>query len=78
MIGAVLAAGTSGAPGADAFVAAARPAYWILTGCAAAVLVLGTVTTGRRAARSTKRVAGLFDVHDPAPDGLHVTGASAR
>ncbi|WP_346045928.1 MFS transporter [Actinomadura chokoriensis] len=82
VIGAVLAAGTSaaasGAPGADAFVSAARPAYWILTGCAAAVLVLGTATTGRRAARSTARVTELFDAGDPAPEGPHVTGASTR
>ncbi|MEU8341690.1 MFS transporter [Spirillospora sp. NPDC048832] len=78
VIGAVLAAGTSGAPGAAAFTAAARPAYWILTGCAAAVLVLGTATTGRRAARSVARVAGLFDAGDPAPDGSPVTGASPR
>ncbi|NEA21342.1 MFS transporter, partial [Actinomadura bangladeshensis] len=71
-------AAASGVPGADAFVSAARPAYWILTGCAAAVLVFGTVTTGRRAARSTARVTGLFDAGDPAPEGPHVTGASTR
>lgn len=80
VIGAVLAAGTSGAfgaPGASGFVSAARPAYWILAGCAAAVLVLGTVTTGRRAARSAARTSGLFHADDAA-GGRDVTGASAR
>ncbi|SNR69415.1 MFS transporter [Actinomadura mexicana] len=79
VIGAVLAAGTSAAhPAAPAFVAAARPAYWILAGCAAAVLVLGTATTGRRAARSAARTAELFGGDEPAPDARDVTGASAR
>ncbi|MEU9843204.1 DHA2 family efflux MFS transporter permease subunit, partial [Actinomadura sp. NPDC048032] len=79
VIGAVLAAGTSAAhPAADAFVSAARPAYWILAGCAGAVLVLGTATTGRRAARSAARTAGLFGGDETAPDARDVTGASAR
>ncbi|TYC11522.1 MFS transporter [Actinomadura syzygii] len=77
VIGAVLAAGTSGTSAAPAFVAAARPAYWVLTGCAAAVLVLGTVTTGRRAARSAARTAALFDADDEPAGGRHVaTGAT--
>ncbi|TYB43567.1 MFS transporter [Actinomadura chibensis] len=77
VIGAVLAAGTSGTSAAPAFVAAARPAYWVLAGCAAAVLVLGTVTTGRRAARSAARTAALFDADDEPAGGRHVaTGAS--
>ncbi|WP_242901735.1 MFS transporter [Actinomadura terrae] len=78
VIGAVLAAGTESGPGADTasgFVAAARPAYWVLAGCAAAVLVLGTVTTGRRAARSAARVRDLFD-HEP--ELRPVSGASTR
>lgn len=79
VIGAVLAAGTSaGHPAAPAFVSAARPAYWILAGCAAAVLVLGTATTGRRAARSAARTSGLFGGDEAAPDARDVTGASAR
>lgn len=79
VIGAVLAAGTSAAhPAGPAFVSAARPAYWILAGCAAAVLVLGTATTGRRAARSAARTADLFGGDEPAPDARDVTGASAR
>ncbi|NDU74367.1 DHA2 family efflux MFS transporter permease subunit [Actinomadura sp. DSM 109109] len=78
VIGAVLAAGTSAAgPASAAFVPAARPAYWILAGCAAAVLVLGTATTGRRAARSAARTAVLFG-DEPAPDPREVTGASTR
>ncbi|WP_425548911.1 MFS transporter [Actinomadura meridiana] len=72
VIGAVLAAGMPGSFAASAFESAAGPAYWVLAGCAAAVLVLGTVTTGRRAARSAARTSGLLDVEE-----RHVTGATA-
>ncbi|GAA2156736.1 MFS transporter [Actinomadura napierensis] len=79
VIGAVLAAGTSGGrSGGAGFVDAARPAYWVLAGCAAAVLVLGAVTTGRRAARSGERTAALFETAEPASGGRHVTGATTR
>ncbi|TDD76137.1 DHA2 family efflux MFS transporter permease subunit [Actinomadura darangshiensis] len=78
VIGAVLAAGASGSYAAPAFVSAARPAYWILAGCAATVLVLGTVTTGRRAARSAARTSALLGADDSVPDVRHETGASAR
>ncbi|MEU8117157.1 MFS transporter [Spirillospora sp. NPDC049024] len=80
VIGAVLAAGTTAAAhaAAPAFVSAARPAYWVLAGCAAAVLALGTATTGRRAARSAARTADLLGADEPAPDARDVTGASAR
>ncbi|HEU5030039.1 MAG TPA: MFS transporter [Spirillospora sp.] len=79
VIGAVLAAGTAGAhSGGTGFVDAARPAYWVLAGCAAVVLVLGVLTTGRRAARSAERTAALFETAEPAPGGRHVTGASTR
>ncbi|MCP2338712.1 MFS transporter [Actinomadura rupiterrae] len=50
--------------GAD-FVAAARPAYWIMAGCAAAVLVLGTITTGRRAVRTAERTAAATATDTP-------------
>ncbi|WP_131738936.1 MFS transporter [Actinomadura roseirufa] len=61
VIGAVLAAGTGGHGQVTGFVTAARPAYWVLAGCGAAVLVLGVLTTGRRAARSAERTAVLFE-----------------
>ncbi|MFI0407301.1 MFS transporter [Actinomadura sp. 3N508] len=73
-LGAVLAAGLSGTHAGPGFVAAARPAYWAMVGCAAAVLVLGAVTTGRRAAR---RTAGLVESEEQA-DQFHATEASAR
>ncbi|QFG27509.1 MFS transporter [Actinomadura sp. WMMB 499] len=81
VIGAVLAAGTSGTFAADAFAAAARPAYWVVVGCSAAVLVLGTVTTGRRALRSSARVADLFDPAERPVTAVNTgvsTGASTR
>ncbi|WP_067461925.1 MFS transporter [Actinomadura macra] len=76
VMGAVLAAGTGSGQGeVSRFVAAARPAYWVLAGCAAAVLVLGTLTTGRRAARSAARVSALFETE---PERHPVSGASTR
>ncbi|MBE1535054.1 MFS transporter [Actinomadura algeriensis] len=77
VIGAVLAAGTAGTFAASSFAAASRPAYWVVVGCAVAVLVLGTVTTGRRAVRSAARVAGLFDPAERPVTGSS-TGASNR
>ncbi|MFD0686714.1 MFS transporter [Actinomadura fibrosa] len=78
VIGAVLAAGTgSGPDAASRFTAAARPAYWVIAGCAAIVLVLATVTTGRRAARSAARTAALFGTGEDTA-GREVTGASSR
>ncbi|MEV5571355.1 MFS transporter [Spirillospora sp. NPDC052269] len=47
------------------FVDAARPAYWIMAGCAVAVLVLGTITTGRRAVRTAERAAALAATDTP-------------
>ncbi|MGW7486842.1 MFS transporter [Streptomyces sp. NPDC054786] len=61
VIGAVLASGAHAAAGADAFVAAARPAWWIIAGCGAAVLLLGALTTGRWAKATADRTATLFD-----------------
>ncbi|MEU4347579.1 MFS transporter [Streptomyces sp. NPDC023838] len=60
VIGAVLAGGLSGAgPAAYAtsFPDAARPAWWIITGCGVAVLLMGAATSGRRARESARRTA---------------------
>jgi len=61
VIGAVLASGAHAAATTDAFLRAARPAWWIIAGCGAAVLLLGVVTTGRWAQESARRTAALFD-----------------
>lgn len=61
VIGAVLAGGAHAAASADAFVAAGRPAWWIIAGCGAAVLLLGALTTGRWAKATADRTATLFD-----------------
>ncbi|MFF4378098.1 MFS transporter [Kitasatospora sp. NPDC001547] len=55
VIGAVMA----GAAGADpaAFTGAARTAWWIIAGCGAAVLVTGTLTSGRWARATAERTA---------------------
>ncbi|WP_406009057.1 MFS transporter [Streptomyces sp. NBC_00637] len=57
VIGAVLAAGVSTSAYRDTFVSAAVPGWWILTGCGAAVLVLGAVTTGAWARLTAERTA---------------------
>ncbi|MGW2212834.1 MFS transporter [Streptomyces sp. NPDC001781] len=57
VIGAVLAAGIGSSPYRDTFVSAARPGWWILAACGAAVLVLGLLTSGRWARRTAERTA---------------------
>jgi EmrB/QacA subfamily drug resistance transporter len=65
VIGAVLASGLGAAAGGGGFVAAGRPAYWIITGCGAAVLVLGALTSGRWARSTARRTAALFEEQPP-------------
>ncbi|MFJ4004426.1 MFS transporter [Streptomyces sp. NPDC090023] len=57
VIGAVLAAGIGSSPYRDTFVSAARPGWWILAACGAAVLILGLLTSGRWAHRTAERTA---------------------
>ncbi|MFE9449477.1 MFS transporter [Streptomyces sp. NPDC006739] len=57
VLGAVLASGVGSSPYKDVFVSAARPAWWILTACGLAVLVLGAVSSGRWARRTAERTA---------------------
>jgi EmrB/QacA subfamily drug resistance transporter len=57
VVGAVLAAGVGASSYKEAFVSAAMPGWWILTGCGLAVLVVGAVTTGPWARRSAERTA---------------------
>ncbi|MER5750081.1 MFS transporter [Streptomyces sp. NPDC002088] len=57
VVGAVLASGVGASSYADTFVSAARPGWWILTGCGFAVLVLGAVSSGRWARRTAERAA---------------------
>ncbi|QTZ91836.1 MFS transporter [Streptomyces auratus] len=73
VIGAVLAGGAHATATTGAFLAAARPAWWIIAGCGAAVLLLGVVTTGRWAQETARRTAALFD--DDGTRGPGATGA---
>ncbi|MEV4685168.1 MFS transporter [Streptomyces kurssanovii] len=57
VIGAVLAAGVSASSHTEGFVAASRPAWWIIAGCGLCVLVVGALTSGRRARESARRTA---------------------
>lgn len=72
VIGAVLAAGIGSSSYADAFVSAARPAWWIVAACGFAVLVLGALTTGvwaRETADRTARRLEAVEVRDAAGVG---------
>ncbi|MEU9114302.1 MFS transporter [Streptomyces sp. NPDC048483] len=61
VIGAVLASGAwAGATGSE-FLAAGRPAWWIIAGCGAAILLLGALTTGRWALGTARHTAELFE-----------------
>ncbi|MET9464129.1 MFS transporter [Streptomyces sp. NPDC006544] len=75
VVGAVLAAGLAGraVPGAAAaavsaadFVAAARPAWWIITVCGLLVLVVGLATSGRWARGTAVRTARTLE-REPDP-----------
>ncbi|MFD9629628.1 MFS transporter [Streptomyces violascens] len=60
VIGAVLAGGMAGVASdayADHFPGAARPAWWIITGCGLSVLCVGLATSGRWARASARRTA---------------------
>ncbi|MGX4692350.1 MFS transporter [Streptomyces sp. JNUCC 63] len=57
VVGALLASGVGSASYGDAFVSAARPGWWVLVACGAAVLVLGALTSGRWAGRTAERTA---------------------
>lgn len=69
VIGAVLAAGVGSSSYKAAFVSAAVPAWWILTACGAAVLILGALTSGpwaRRTAQQTAERLRAADVREAA------------
>lgn len=57
VIGAVLAAGMAHPGAADGFVAASRPGWWIVTGCGLCVLLVGALSSGRRARDTARRTA---------------------
>ncbi|MER5882344.1 MFS transporter [Streptomyces sp. NPDC001941] len=70
VIGAVLAAGTHPDSYRDGFVDAARPAWWIITGCGLAVLAVGALTSGTWARRTAERTADRLsapEIREPAP-----------
>jgi EmrB/QacA subfamily drug resistance transporter len=68
VVGAVVSSG-AGAGIRTEFAQASHPAWWVVVGCAAAVLVLALATTGRRAAGSTGKVVDLLgaDERHPVP-----------
>lgn len=61
VVGAVLAAGVHERPYAGTFVAASRPAWWIIAGCGLCVLLVGALTSGPWALRSARRAAARLE-----------------
>ncbi|MGW4866961.1 MFS transporter [Streptomyces chartreusis] len=61
VIGAVLAAGIGSSSYKESFVGAAGPGWWVLTGCGLLVLVVGAVTSGPWARRTTERTAQTLE-----------------
>ncbi|MFD8641694.1 MFS transporter [Streptomyces zaomyceticus] len=64
VVGAVLAAGVGAGTSPDDFAAAARPAYWVVTGCGLAVLAVGALTSGKWARRTAERTARCLETED--------------
>jgi EmrB/QacA subfamily drug resistance transporter len=59
VVGSVLTSGLAGSLDTG-FVSASRPAWWVVTGCGFAVLVIGALTSGRWAVGTAARTAHLF------------------
>jgi EmrB/QacA subfamily drug resistance transporter len=57
VIGSVLASGVASSSYAHSFVRASHPAWWIITGCGAAVLLLGALSSGAWARGTAQRSA---------------------
>ncbi|MER5682025.1 MFS transporter [Streptomyces sp. NPDC002205] len=80
VIGAVLAAGVAGSGSprgagyATAFLDASKPAWWIITGCGLAVLLVGALTSGQWARETARRTAGRLEAPAEAGSG---SGAGA-
>ncbi|MFI5764414.1 MFS transporter [Streptomyces sp. NPDC051563] len=75
IVGAVLASGMAGGAGSAAgFVAAARPAWWIITVCGLLVLCVGFVTSGGWARETALRTARALEPQS----GPSRTGAAPR
>lgn len=72
VVGAVLASGMAGGSGSAAdFVAAARPAWWIITACGLLVLVVGIATSGRWAHETAQRTARALEPEDAGRSRAH-------
>ncbi|MEU6380426.1 MFS transporter [Streptomyces sp. NPDC046909] len=61
VVGAVLVAGVGASSYKASFVSAAVPAWWVIAGCGAVVLVLGALTSGRWARRTAERTASRLE-----------------
>ncbi|MEU3842343.1 MFS transporter [Streptomyces sp. NPDC028635] len=74
VVGALLASGVGASSYRDVFVSAARPGWWVLVGCGAAVLVLGILSSGRWARGTASRTAERLE----SDEVRQVVGASER
>ncbi|MFC8915684.1 MFS transporter [Streptomyces sp. NPDC047821] len=67
VVGAVLAAGVSPDAHATGFVAASRPAWWVIAGCGLSVLLVGAATSGAWARGTAERTARRLEAPETAP-----------
>lgn len=67
VVGSVINSRLGGEPLHQSFSAASHAALWIICGCGVAIGLLGLVTTGPWARRTTRAVAGLLDDGSDAP-----------
>ncbi|MFF8829475.1 MFS transporter [Streptomyces sp. NPDC015131] len=65
VIGAVLAAGVAPGTHTAGFVAASRPAWWVIAGCGLAVLLVGAATSGAWARGTAERTARRLEPQGP-------------
>ena len=61
IVGAAVASAGAAASGGAAFTTAARGVWWLVLGLGVGIVVLGVLSTGRRAAGTAARAAALFE-----------------
>jgi EmrB/QacA subfamily drug resistance transporter len=75
IVGAIINSGVSGSM-SGGLASASHAAWWLLTGCGVAIVVLGLLTTSRRARASAVAVAALFEREGETPAVPAVLGSS--
>ncbi|MHB1988814.1 MAG: MFS transporter [Acidimicrobiales bacterium] len=66
VVGAIAVAAMTGRAASGGFAAATHVGWWVLTACGAVVVLLGVVTTTKRAQRTARATASAFDHEETA------------